>query len=101
MTLIILLVIPFSIVSKRQDTSQNPYCSTTLSTISIVPTMKGFTIDEVRRIAELNEYVELSLNETSHVLSFCNQSGSARINVYVALNGTKRAEVEDEKKGSF
>jgi hypothetical protein len=44
--------------------------------------MKGFTIDEVRRIAELNEYVELSLNETSHVLSFCNQSGSARINVY-------------------
>jgi hypothetical protein len=44
--------------------------------------MKGFTIEEVRGIAELNEYAELSLNKTSRVLSFCNQSGSVRINVY-------------------
>lgn len=47
-----------------------------------VSTMTGFTVEEVRRIAESYDYVELSLNEESRVISFRSQSGSARINVY-------------------
>jgi hypothetical protein len=44
--------------------------------------MTGFSVEEVRRIAESHGYVELSLNEESRVISFRSQSGSTRINVY-------------------
>jgi hypothetical protein len=42
----------------------------------------GFPVETVREIATRHNYVELSLNEESLVISFRKKSGSTRINVY-------------------